>query len=219
MGFLLVLEGPDGAGKSTQSNLLVHALEDRGYSVLAAREPGGTPLGDAIRRLMLDTDYEDVPQPTQALTWAFMMNACRAELVQSVLRPSLSGDRIIVLDRFWYSTLAYQGAGDGLDEVELLSMCRLAVDDVRPDLVVLLDLPPAEGLLRKSGRETNVIDRRPVEYHNRVMRAYHAMAAREPRLWRVVNAAGTADDVHRSILGHVLPRLLGANIAHPQANR
>src|SRR5215212_10262274 len=140
---LIVLEGPEAVGKSTQLRRLVEWLRRSGIDVLSLREPGGTPLGDEIRRLVLDTDWL-----LAARTEALLFMASRAELVEQVIRPALAAKRIVILDRFFLSTYAYQIFGRGLPEEEVRAANSFATGGLVPDLTLLLRMPLAESLTR-----------------------------------------------------------------------
>ena len=178
----IVFEGPDGAGKSTQVELLANSLIAGGMDVLSVREPGGTEVGEAARNIM----FAEPPLPMLPLTWAFLMNAARSELVGEVIRPALARGTTVLADRYWYSTLAYQGEGEGLDSEMVHILSRLATGGLEPDLVICLAVPPAVGMSRKHAGNPNVLDRRPLEFHMRVVEAYETMARREPAKWRVL---------------------------------
>src|SRR5438876_5283164 len=133
---LIVFEGPEGAGKTTQLRMLSEWLASRGVTVVSAREPGGTPLGDEIRRLLLDTHDEMSPRAE-----CLLFLASRAQLVEREIRPALRSGATVLVDRFFLSTYAYQGAGRGLPLDEVRAANQIAVGDLRPDLTVLLSLP------------------------------------------------------------------------------
>jgi len=160
---LIVFEGPEGAGKSTQLRLMSEWLVARGHDVVAVREPGGTVLGDEIRRILLDPDSDIVP-PAEAL----LFMASRAQLVERVLRPALSKGSIVLVDRFFLSTYAYQGAGRGISADDLAAANKMATAGLMPDLTVLLDLATEEGLARVARRGA----------HDRIERATNAFHAR-----------------------------------------
>jgi dTMP kinase len=159
----IVFEGPEGAGKSTQLRLLTEWLVARGREVVAVREPGGTVLGDEIRRVLLDPE-SDIAPPAEAL----LFMASRAQLVERVLRPALDARSIILVDRFFLSTYAYQGAGRGIPDADLVAANRMATAGLMPDLTVLLDLPTEEGLSRVARRGA----------HDRIEQATNAFHAR-----------------------------------------
>src|SRR3954471_9726187 len=146
-GVLIVFEGPEGAGKSTQLRLLADWLGQRGQDVVAVREPGGTVIGDEIRRLLLDPASEMV-----ARTEALLFMASRAQLVEREIRPALDAGSIVLVDRFFLSTYAYQGAGRGLPEEDLRAANRVATSGLVPDRTLLFVLSPEEGLARVGRR-------------------------------------------------------------------
>ena len=192
-GRLITIEGPDGAGKSSQAIRLAEALRERGHRVTLVREPGGTALGEAIRGLLL-SDSVDHDAPADAL----LFNAARAQLVTDVIRPSLSRGDVVICDRFTDSTLAYQGYGAGLERRWLEQLNDWATDGLRPDLTLLLDLPSEEGLRRReSGPESERTrferaGRHDADFHRRVREGYVELAAGEPERWRVVDATAPA---------------------------
>ena len=204
---LIVLEGPEGAGKTTQLRLLSEWLTARGREVLAVREPGGTVLGDEIRRIVLDPASEITPHAE-----ALLFMASRAQLVEGVLRPALKTDVIVLLDRFFLATYAYQGAGRGLPDEEIVAANRLATSGLVPDLTVLLSLPAEEGLARAARRgEHDRIERADARFHERVAAAYARFAGAD---WQsrhpdcgpiaVVDASGSEGEVFERV--HTLLR-------------
>jgi dTMP kinase len=203
----ITFEGPEGSGKSTQVALLADALRARGWSVVTTREPGGTPLGEALRALLLDGDT-----PVSAATEAYLMTGARAEHVRAVIAPALAAGQVVLCDRFADSTLAYQGGGRGLPVNALRELQRLAVDNVWPSLTLLLDLPVEVGLARR-GRAgaSNRMDAESLAFHERVAAWYRAAAAAEPTRWRVVDATRDPFVVHTDILDAVSP-IIGANV-------
>ena len=163
-GALLVFEGPEGAGKSTQIRRLTSDLVAAGISFLAVREPGGTPLGDEIRRLLLD-----VPHEMHARAEALLFMASRAELVQTVIRPALAAGTLVIADRFFLSTYAYQMAGRGLPEADVVAANRFATAGLEPDLTLLLQMPVGAGLERADRRgQRDRIERADDDFHARV---------------------------------------------------
>lgn len=199
----IVLEGIDGCGKSTQARLLIEELRRRGSETLHLHEPGGTPLGDTIRQIVLERDGVEIHASAEALLYS----AARAELVRSVLKPALSEGKHVLCERFYYSTLAYQGYGLGQDTGALQAISAYAIGALRPQRVVLLDIDPKEALLRV-GRHLDRIEVRGVEYLQRVREGYLLLARREPERFRVVAAAGGIEVVQKRIveaLHDVLP--------------
>jgi dTMP kinase len=170
-GFFLVLEGPEGAGKSTLARTLAERAHDRGLDVLAVREPGGTPLAEAARRVLLDAGHE-----VGAESELFLVLAARADHVRRIIQPALAAGRFVIADRFDLSTYAYQIAGRGLDPAAVQAANRLATAGLRPDLTLILDLPPAMGQARQlaAGKLQDRLDRESEEFHSRVAAAYLA---------------------------------------------
>ena len=167
-GKLIVFEGAEGAGKTTQIRLIAERLAVAGVPVLAVREPGGTPVGDAIREILLDSEHH-INQAAEAL----LFMASRAELIAREVGPALAKGDIVLLDRFFLSTYAYQIVGRGLAEDEVRAANRLATGGLVPDLTLLLDVPPAEGLGRADARgKRDRMERSGDEFHHRVGNAF-----------------------------------------------
>jgi dTMP kinase len=196
-GRLIAFEGGEGSGKSTQAALLA---ERRG--ALLTHEPGGTVLGRRIRELVLDVDAGAVDARTEAL----LRVADRAQHVAEVIRPALDRGDDVVTDRFSASTLAYQGYGRGLDPDELARLCVWAAAGVEPDLVVLLDVPPAVGAARR-GRRVDRLEAEAEDFHQRVAEGYRALAEAGGQRWVVVDATGTVEDVAEQVAALVDERL------------
>jgi len=195
-GRFIVLEGGEGAGKSTQAALLSAWMEASGLDHLVTREPGGTDLGEEIRSVVLDRTDLDIP-PVSEL---FLILAARAAFVRDVVRPSLAEGRVVVADRFALSTLAYQGHGRGLPLDEIRKANHLATGGLEPDLYVLLDVEVDEGA-RRQARQGTAPDRMEGEggdFRRRVRAGYVALAESEPRV-QVVPGGGSPTSVHRSI--------------------
>lgn len=172
-GRLIVLEGPEGAGKSTQLRRLAAWLDERGVDVAVVREPGGTPLGDAVRGLLLDGAVE-VSERAEAL----LFMASRAQAVDRVLEPALAAGRFVIVDRFFLSTYAYQIAGRGLPEAEVRTANRLATGGLVPDVTLLLSIAPEVGMQRASRRgDPDRMERAGADFHRRVARAFAEYAS------------------------------------------
>ena len=171
-GRLIVFEGSEGAGKTTQIGLLASALAQCGNAPLVVREPGGTPVGDEIRRLLLEPGRDIAPRAE-----ALLFMASRAQLVEHVIRPALEEERVVLVDRFFLSTYAYQGAGRGLGEDDLRAANRVATGGLVPDLTLLLSLPIAEGLARAARRSgLDRMEGARLDFHERVSRAFGSFA-------------------------------------------
>jgi dTMP kinase len=192
----ITFEGPEGSGKSLQARLLVARLRSHGLSVLETHEPGGTGLGDEVRQLLLSRD-ELTPS---ARAEALLMNASRAQLVETVIRPALERGETVVCDRFADSTLAYQGAGRGLDLQELASVISFATAGLQPDMTILLDVPVEVGLARKHAQDQrNRFEAEALAFHARVRSAYLALAAASPDRWHCFDATRPSTDLAEQI--------------------
>lgn len=177
----IVFEGGEGSGKSTQAKALTDRLRKVGYNVVRTREPGGTQLGDKLRRWL--KWGKDVTVPTELLLFL----ASRSQLVANVIRPALDADNIVICDRFAASTLAYQGRGRGIAIGLLESLNDFATEGLEPDLVLLMDLEADEGLARKK-RRWDSFEREDFSFHQKVREAYLEMAAANPGKWAVIDA-------------------------------
>lgn len=193
-GIFVVLEGGDGVGKSTQADRLVAWLRGLGREVVRTHEPGGSPLGPDIRRLLLSTSQHPPSARTEALLYA----AERAEHVASVVRPALARGAVVVSDRYVDSSVAYQGEGRGLGADRIEDLSRWATDGLRPDLTVLLDLEPHRAL-RRSDDPADRLESEPVAFHELVRQAFLRLARRDPEHYLVLDAGGSRDEVHVSI--------------------
>jgi dTMP kinase len=174
-GKLLVLEGAEGAGKTTQIRLLAEHMTTAGVPCAAVREPGGTPVGDAIREILLDPERQ-----ITASTEALLFMSSRAELIAREIKPSLSEGKTVLLDRFFLSTYAYQIAGRGLPEEEIRAANRLATAGLVPDLTLLLDIAPSTGLERADARGSrDRMERADDDFHRRVAGAFRSFTNKE----------------------------------------
>ena len=221
-GRFITFEGIEGCGKSTQARRLVALLEARGLPVLATREPGGTPLADAMRAILLDPASEGLPAEAELL----LLGAARAEHVRRRVLPALEGSVHVVCDRFSDSTHAYQGGGRGIPSQLIDGIDIIARGSLVPDVTILLDLPAEQGLERARRRNADAatatarpgtrpetrIDSEDLAFHRRVRSAFLRLAGQDPhRLW-VVDAAGDVEDVASRVeivIRRVLPELLG----------
>ena len=202
-GLFVCLEGGEGAGKSTQARLLHDWLVERGETVLLTFEPGDTPVGQQVRRIVLDPATGDLSDRTEALLYA----ADKAEHVDHVVLPALARGEVVITDRYVDSTLAYQGAGRVLDVAELEAVARWATGDLRPHLTVVLDLEPQAGLGRFTGRDR--IEGQSLEFHQRVRQGFLDLAAADPDHYLVLDARAAVADVAASVRGRVAALLEG----------
>lgn len=208
-GLFVTFEGGEGSGKSTQLERLAARLRAQGPEPVMTREPGGTPFAERVRGLLLDS-----PDPPGPLAEALLMVAARADLVRRVLEPALRSGRVVLCDRYADSTLAYQGAGRGLDMALLSALNRAATGGLIPDLTLLFDIDPAIGMARRerASSPTNRLDREPLEFHQRVRGFYLELAAREADRFVVVDAAEPPDQVAARVWSALEERLSRARI-------
>lgn len=199
----LTFEGPEGAGKSTLLARLAARLTARGVAHTVTREPGGTPLGTRVREVLLDPALEVDPWPEFLL-----YSASRAQLVREVLRPALVRGEVVLCDRYADSSLAYQGAGRGLDARLLSALTREVTGGLTPDLTVLLDLDPAVGLARAARRgQPDRLERADLAFHARVRAGFLALAAREPGRFMVLDATREPGALEEDLWRALEPRL------------
>jgi dTMP kinase len=204
-GRFITLEGIEGAGKSTVASYIAEFLAGQGIAVRLTREPGGTPLAERVRRIVLERGTEELSAVTETL----LMFAARALHVDNVIGPALRSGQWVVRDRFTDATRAYQGSGRGVDRALIDSLARAVHPQLLPDCTLLLDLPVAAGLARARNRVGGGADRFEAEeasFFERVRTGYLALARREPDRVHVVDAAGPLSEVQRQVAG-ILARL------------
>jgi dTMP kinase len=196
-GLFIVFEGGEATGKSTQASRLSRALGAR-----LTREPGGTPLGEALRPLALFESAGAIDPRSELL----LMVAARAEHVARVIRPTIESGEHVVCDRFSGSTVAYQGYGRGLPITDVRAACELATDGLDPDLNLLMDLDVSVARTRRS-RADDHIESAGADFHHRVRQGFQALAAEDPRHWAVIDASGDPDEVEAAVRGVLRQRL------------
>lgn len=193
----VTLEGGEGSGKSVQTLRVAGRLEARGLDVVATREPGGTPVGESVRGIVLHPPGGARVDPLAEL---LLFEAARAQLVATVIRPALERGAVVLCDRFADSSLAYQGYGRGIDLDLIERLNAVATGNLRPDLTLLLDVPVDVGLARRRQEGgLNSLDGEDVAFHERVRQGYLALARREPARWRVVDATRSVDEVAEAV--------------------
>ena len=211
-GRFITIEGPEGCGKTTQSDILVGYLKERGHEVILTREPGGTRIGEVIRSLVLDSNYEEMAPLTELL----LMAASRAQHVVEKIGPGLKDGKMVICSRFCDATIAYQGCGRGFDMDLLERVNGIATGGLAPDLTLLIDIDVTTGLRRafgvdkaeaKSG-EGDRLESEDIGFHERVRRGYLDLARKEPGRVKVIDGSGTIDEV-RAAIRRVVEPLLG----------
>lgn len=200
-GHFITFEGGEGVGKSTQIEMLAKALRALGRTVTVSREPGGTPGAEAVRHVLLNAG---LGEPFGPEVEAMLFAAARNDHVEQVIRPGLARGEVVLVDRFMDSTRVYQGMSNALDTSFISHVERLAIAGLKPDLTILLDLPPEQGLARaasrrKPGEGADRFEKETVEIHRRRREAFLSLAEREPDRIAVVDASGEPRDVAKQI--------------------
>ena len=200
----ITLEGPEGSGKTSHLPYLVEYLRERGHIVFPTREPGGTSISEQIRDVLHDLKNAEMHPRTETLLY----QAARAQIVEQVIKPRLDDGVIVISDRYYDSTIAYQGYGHQQDLEQVRALVHYATGGLVPDLTVLLDLDVEIGLKRKKkGDEWNRMDAYTVEFHQRVRAGYLEMVKQEPNRWVVVNSDQKWDDVQAELRKVIMGRL------------
>ena len=200
-GFLITFEGGEGCGKSTQARLLYQKLQQHNIPSLLTQEPGGTPLGNKIRSV-LKVRHDFTISPLSEL---FLFAACRSQLIQDVIGPALDAGRVVVCDRFCDSTTVYQGFGRGLDLSLIDSVNTSATGGLKPDITILLDVLPEQGLQRKRKIQQDRFDSEELSFHRNIREGYLNLAAKEPGHWLILQSHLPINKLSQLIWEHVRP--------------
>jgi len=200
----ITLEGPEGGGKTSQAKSLAEYLRAEKFEVLLTREPGGSPIGDQIRKVITQLENTAMDPHTEFL----LFSASRAQHIAEVIRPSLEEGMIVISDRFYDSSLAYQGYGQRLTLETLKAITNFATSGLTPDLTLLLDLPVEEGLRRREADGNwNRLDAYDIDFHRRVRSGYLKLAAEEPDRWVVLSAEQSFETLQEEIRRTAMVRL------------
>ncbi len=202
----ITLEGPEGSGKTTAVEAAVKALEEKGYQIVRTREPGGTPIAEQIRNVILDKANTNMDPRTEALLYAASR---RQHLVEKVW-PALKEGKIVICDRYLDSSLAYQGGARGLGVDNILNVNLFATENTWPDLTLLFDITPEEGLKRISAnanREVNRLDLEKLEFHHKVRDTFLELARRYPDRFVIIDASKSREEVAKATLDAIMSRL------------
>ncbi len=184
MGLFITFEGGEGCGKSTQSKLLLKKLEQQNIPAVLTHEPGSTALGNELRKTLKKKEGSSISPQAEL----FLLAASRAQLVAELIRPALEEGKVVICDRFTHSTMVYQGYGRGLDFTAIRMINNMATRYLNPDLIILLDISPEQGLARKR-RLKDRFELEDLSFHQRVREGYLKMAAAEPDRWLVIDAS------------------------------
>ncbi len=202
----ITLEGPEGSGKTSHIPHLVEFLREKGYTVFPTREPGGTSISEQVRDILHDMKNAEMHPRTETLLY----QAARAQIVEQVIQPRLADGEIVISDRYYDSTIAYQGYGHQQNLEDIRALVKYATGGLTPDLTILLDLDVEVGLRRKKkDNEWNRLDAYTIEFHRRVRAGYLEMVKSEPQRWGVVNAGQAWESVQAELRKVIVERLEG----------
>lgn len=194
-GFFITVEGTDGSGKTTQFNLMAAYLREKGFEVITIREPGGTPIGEKIRGLILDPENSEMEDMTELLLYT----ASRAQLSKEVIGPALDEGKLVLCDRFVDSSVAYQGYGRGLSAEFIFEINHIATGGLTPDLTFFFDLAPQYALKRIKG-DSDRLEKQSMDFHKRVYEGYIRILERNPERVRRIDCTGTIDEVFEEVV-------------------
>jgi dTMP kinase len=212
LSLFITFEGPDGSGKTTQAKMLVEYLQARGYPVFYTREPGGTEISEQIREVILSTRNKAMRSEAEVL----LFSAARAQIVAELIRPALAESKIAICDRYYDSTLAYQGYGLGLDLDALRAITKFATGGLVPNLTFYVDVPAEIGLARRHQGETNRLDQKDVDYHTRVRNGYLTLARAEPKRFVIIDGTASVEQVQEKIRVRMMDELKNRRKTHDE---
>ncbi|MFC2069939.1 dTMP kinase [Chloroflexota bacterium] len=195
MGLFISFEGGEGSGKTFQAKALYRKLVQSGTPALLTHEPGGTKAGEKIAHLLKRLKEIDMTPLTELL----LFNASRAQLMKEVIQPNLKTGKVVICDRYTDSTISYQSYGRGLDPELVRTINNTATQGIKPDLTILMDIPPEEGFIRIRGREKDRFEREDIAFHKRIREGYLSLAADEPERWLVVDATWSKERIKKLI--------------------
>ena len=204
-GLFITFEGTDGAGKTTQIERLTADLRETGYDVCLTREPGGTPISEQIRDMLLNPEHNEMAATTELLLYA----ASRAQHVSEVIKPALAAGKVVISSRFADAMVVYQGYGRGLDLERIHHLNRIATDGVTPDATFVLDLPVEIGLQRVQNSRGGLdrLEREKIEFHRRLREGYQIIARQEPQRLKIIDAQVSPQQVYAQIREAIQPLL------------
>lgn len=194
-GLLLTFEGPEGCGKTTHAKLLARYLESLGMDIVLTREPGGTPLGEEVRKVLLHSKGIAISN----LAEVFLFEACRSQVVEEIIKPNLLKNKIVICDRFSDATFAYQGYAGGIDLSDIAALDIVAARGIKPDLTILLDVDAAAGLKKAKAKGVDRMESKEIVYHKKVRAGYLKLARREPDRIKVIKVAGSIDETQELV--------------------
>ncbi len=192
-GVFIVIEGVEGSGKSTQCQLLKAKLSSLHIPAIVTREPGGTRTGEQVRQWLREGS------DLNRLSELFLFSAARVALLEQVIVPELHRGSVVILDRYIYSTIAYQGFAKGCDRIDIDSINKIATDNLQPNLAFLLDIPPKESFKRKSCEEPDRFEQEDLSFHDLVRAGYKSIASQDSKLWTILDASESINTVHDKI--------------------
>ena len=197
MGLFITMEGPDGSGKSTQIELLRDYLSHKGYDIIVCREPGGTPISEAVRQVILNKDFTEMGNMTELLLYA----SARAQLVEEVIRPAINAGKVVICDRFVESSVVYQGIARGMGIDLVYDVNRFAIGDTMPDITFFIDVDAQTGIARKKKQaELDRMEREALDFHIKVVEGYRKLAAMNSGRIHRIDGNLSIEEIHRQII-------------------